>query len=266
MKADHRVCLLAAAMTIVAAASGCDGSGNELSGTTSSDSGNNSASSSSGGESVLWASVVAETEAGAAPARVRLFNDTDHILTLQVGGATFWQIAGRYERTTDQLAVSAAIVEDIRLGFHETKSPQAPCVFLDLFAVVGDSALTPGTLHRFHLTGESIEGLQVEVETAGPAAAYLAVRVGHSAALVGLQSVALNIDGISQAFQPSFSGLGDYRQVGDDSVYLDEVRVSALQEWTASLDVTLAGAHGYTVMVGQRVEEPLAEAPLELVP
>ena len=207
----------------------------------------------------LYASLVEEAGAGEAPALVEFSNETAAVSTLQLGGAEYWQL-DTSDEASQQLAVSADVPEELRLGWHETKSETAPCTFLDFFPITGAPALVPGLSYDLVVTGPNVDELAVDVVELGAAEPYVALRTRVDAT-VASPTVELVTGGRTLSFSPPVQTDSNYQLAGDT---LTEIRFTHNGGMvTADLSQALDN-YGYTVVVSP-VEhaEALISVPLE---
>ncbi len=229
--------------------------------TASSSTSSSTTTSSSQQQQQLFVSFVAETEPGQAPALVHLDNATAFVVTLQVGGANFLQIAIEDVPTLEpQLAVSADVLADTKIGYHEDKSEGAACVFLTLDELTGPNQLEAGVSYSLEVTGDSYETLALKVVELGPAPAFVAVRGWRKAQIPGTTTLELTPAGAStpQLFDLSLGSVGQYVSLGTTNLQLEAISFETpSQTFSAQDSATLSGAFGFTAVVD---DEELANA------
>ncbi len=208
--------------------------------------------------STVVVSFIAETEPGSAPAWLGFENTTAHILTLQLGGADFWQLDAS-DPAPPQLAVSADVATDLRVGFHESKSPQAPCVFLTPDGFLGANALVGGEAYVARVSGADTEALTVELREAAPPASFSALRAHPIVAgFNNTLEVRHGGDEAPMTFE-LVENVPSYYRVLSDRIAVEHIRFvgpcGVAHE--ADVDVVLEGAFGFTATVSA---EPVAGA------
>ena len=263
-----RVLIAAASTTLLLACGGTGGDVPGAGGSGGSVSSSSSHTSTTGGGTPapeVWASAVIETEPGSAPGLIEAHNDTPLFLTIQLGGSNFFQIAS-WSRLPYQLAVSDDISGDMRLGYHETALPNAPCVFLNDLDIVGPSAVTPGELTRVRVTGSDHETLMTEITSAPTSQPHLGLRIRHGATPLGLKHIEVEVDGQPVSFSASTAGLTEYRYFAAESVSLGAIVLYALDRWEGDLgDIEIDGS-GITLVLGQPHDGSLASTELSIIP
>jgi hypothetical protein len=253
------------ALASAATACGADGAGTLVETATST-----AASTSSGGPQTIaiFASIVPESEAGSAPALVALAHDTAHFVTLDLPGALFYQIAAG-QAVDPQLAVSASLEEDVRVGYCDVQSPNAPCIWVPLGAYAGPAALDPSLEHTLHVSEPRPDLWELDVTTAPLAAPFRAIRGWGLRTDTGNRSLVIEADGVElepfalpiDDYPSSYRLLASVDTTVTAVTYVDRYGTAH----SATLDAPLAGADAFTIAVAIE-PAPGAIATAELSP
>jgi hypothetical protein len=200
----------------------------------------------------LQAAVVAETEAGSAPALIRIAHDTTRFVTLGLAGAAFDKVPAGVE-VDPQLAVSDDVRAQVKVGYCETPESMAPCVFVKLDPITGPNELVPTVAYTLwvHELPDPLWSLDVQTEPATP---FLALRVdvagtGPRSAEVALASgekVPFDLPNhggpTAYVMLPLGASLSAFSYVDPYGVVHD-----------GSLEAALDGAYAYTIAVDTTV-------------
>ncbi len=211
-------------------------------------------SSSSTGPSapVFYASLVAETQPGEAPAYLSLENDTDVYLSLWIGGAAW--IAVPAGTTTDaQLSWTADIAKEIKIGYCLPNG--GSCVTFHPNIKSGPNAWTPGKYYLVTATGTKGSVDLDMAEVAGEP--FVAIRGWDVPHVAG--GNALNIEfggGVPPiAFETPYGTTTPYQLVAKSSEpQIARVRFTVEgsadgKERSADFPAKLTGASGFTVVI-----------------
>ncbi len=115
------------------------------------------------GQSVLYASIVAETEPGDAPAEVVFVNESSQVLSLWVEQAWFDGIEA-FATSGPQLAASKTLRHHSQVGFHQGDF----CFTLRFKEITGPDVLVPGHAYAFAATADPVDGYFGFVTDQGP--------------------------------------------------------------------------------------------------
>jgi hypothetical protein len=201
----------------------------------------------------LQAAVVAETDAGSAPALVRVAHATTRFVTLGLSGAYFDKVPAGVE-VERQLSVSDDVEAQVKVGYCETPDAMAPCVFVKLDPVTGPSELVPTSVYTLWVDELPDAKWSLDVQTA-PAEPFLALRIdvagsGPRSAEVTLAPVAGEPPVTVPFVLPNHGGPTAYAMLPlgaslDAFSYVDPYGVVH----QGSLELTLDGAYAYTIAV-----------------
>jgi hypothetical protein len=222
-------------------------------------------------QAVIHASFVAEQEAGAAPALLRMFNDTeDQILSLTLADGrpfTFYLVEPR-TATDHEITVSADMWQDAVLSIHTLDT----CVRRRFSEMTGPLVLEPGHAYAIHVTVG--DGFIASIEEEPVRAPYVGIRAHvtdpSSSPTPGPSKVLLSageaVDG-EIVFDTIFTEVPEpYVLVPSSKITLETIRFvdrsGTAHESTAP--VVLGGSHGYTVYVADEAREGAAlDVPLD---
>lgn len=215
---------------------------------------------------MLFASFVAETEPGEAPAQVRFANDSSLSLSLWVEQAFFYATEP-FTTTEPQLASCAAVRDHAQLGLHQGDF----CFTLRFQEVTGPDVLTPGHSYVFAATADLVEGYYGYVSDEGPAD-FVGLRARmFDPAGVGISPARLRVqlptEDAELAFQSYETRPTAYQAVDTAAKEIGALTFTSTsgQAYASGADepLTLVGAPGFTVWIDLAPsEDAIAVVPL----
>ncbi len=262
--------LLTCALVAVA---GCAPAGEESSSTATSTETETSGTTSEAQSKALYASFVPEVEAGAGPALLRMFNDTETellSLTLDDGHEFTFYLVEPLAFTEYELTVSADMWEDAILSIHT----QETCIRKPFADMTGPLSLLPGHAYSLHVSVES--GFVGTIEEEPAPEPYIGVRA-HVTDPAGSASPAPSELVLSLGGDPggevAFKTIFDEHPepyVGVPAAALDVTKIRFVDRSGAAHEATsplaLEGSFGYTVYVaGEESEGAEVSLPLEIL-
>lgn len=199
----------------------------------------------------MHASFVAESKAGAGPALVSFVNDTNVLMSLWLGQATFIAVP-QGETVGPALAASAAVEDDTTAGEHV----EGQCVQFRLKKYVGPAGLTPGKHYSMNVTYDAVNGF---VGTLTEVATYpfVAVRAEiHVPITSTFEPAVLTLELSGQRGLTTFSVYNEnptqYFLAGPGAFSTPLAFVDRHgKRFTSTAPVSVSGAPGFTVVVSE---------------
>ncbi|MBN4050149.1 hypothetical protein JYT28_00175 [Desulfobulbus sp. AH-315-M07] len=197
-------------------------------------------------------SVITETEPGLAAALIEMHNETEFIITVQLGGADFWQIGFDDPIPAVQPASTDDVIRNVRVGYHTNKSPAAACIFVIPETITGETSLLPDTSYVVTVTGNDLKKLAIDVTLVSPFFEYVAYRGLRAVPLTGATELVLRTPG-GESFALNLTHGTEtlYEHVPVGALSVAEVSVtnnSSGLELSGALGIELSGS--VTLIVG----------------
>jgi hypothetical protein len=217
----------------------------------------------------LHASLLSETEPGQGPALIDLVHATSHFVTLELGGALFYKI-GATEEATPQLAASADIKGNVKIGYCDVKDTETPCIFVTLGAFAGPNVLIPGASYEMRVAEDVAKAawsLEV-VEVAGPSFRALRAQAGDFESGARRIEVTLARGGVVLGFDlPLIAVATPYARLEGARSSMASVGYVGTKgdTYSGALRAAFEGGSGFTILV-DKTPHPNALGSTELDP